>query len=240
MINILKLAKPKTAIAITNKLRNACLVSAIVCGITALTWGALFAPPDYLQGDAVRIIYLHVPSASLATTLYVAMTICAIAFIIVRLPIFAMLAQAIAPIGLLYTALCLITGSIWGKLSWGAWWVWDARLTSMLVLFFIYLGYFALNNAFTQRAKAHIATSVLIVVGAIDIPIVKFSVDWWYSLHQPASLIRSGGTSIHPDILHPLLLALTGATLFAAWATFTAFENINLGIQVQRKIKQTH
>ena len=234
MKKLLRLTTPSAVRSLSNNLRGFCLLGAVLCGGFGVAWGALFAPADYLQGESVRIIYLHVPSAILASVLYGTMAICSTVFLITRLPTFSLLCQAIAPIGLLYTALCIATGSIWGKLSWGAWWVWDARLTSLLVLLFLYIGYFALNDAFSERARARIATSVLVLVGAIDLPIIKFSVEWWYSLHQPASLLRRGGSTIHSDILHPLLLSIVGASFFAAWATFTAYENLSLAMRLQR------
>ncbi len=234
MKRLLRLTNPTFVRTLSNSLRGFCLLCAVLCGGLGIAWGALFAPADYLQGESVRIIYLHVPSAILSSVLYGAMGVSSAVFLITRLPAFALLCQAIAPIGLLYTALCIATGSIWGKLSWGAWWVWDARLTSLLVLFFLYVGYFALNDAFNERARARIATSVLVLVGAIDLPIIKFSVEWWYSLHQPASLLRRGGSTIHPDILQPLLLSILGASFFAAWATFMTYDNISLSMRLRR------
>ena len=234
MKKLLRLTTPSSVRSLSNNLRGFCLLGAVLCGGFGVAWGALFAPADYLQGEYVRIIYLHVPSAILSSVLYGTMALFSAIFLITRLSAFALLCQAIAPIGLLYTALCIVTGSIWGKLSWGAWWVWDARLTSLLVLFFLYIGYFALNDAFSERARARIATSVLVLVGAIDLPIIKFSVEWWYSLHQPASLLRRGGSTIHPEILQPLLLSIVGASFFAAWATFMVYENISLSIRLQR------
>ncbi len=233
---LLRWANPFVAGKVAARLRAVSLPAAVLFGATGMVWGLFFAPADYLQGESVRIIYLHVPSATLSTLLFGAMAVASLGFLVLRLPSLALVCRAIAPSGLLMTALCLITGSLWGKLSWGTWWVWDARLTSLLVLFFIYIGYFALESLFadTDAARARIVTSVFVLVGAVDLPIVKFSVDWWYSLHQPASLLRKGGSSIHPDLLQPLLLCLASATLFAAWASFTAFENISMRTRLRR------
>ena len=234
MRQLLRWANPSAASKVATRLSGVCLLGAWLFGGTGLVWGFFFAPADALQGESVRILYLHVPAATLSTLLYGTMAVASLGFLVLRLPSFALVCRAIAPTGLLMTALCLVTGSLWGKLSWGAWWVWDARLTSLLVLFFLYIGYFALNSLFADAARARIATSVFVLVGAIDLPIVKFSVEWWYSLHQPASLLRQGGSSIHPDLLHPLLLCLAGASLFAAWASFTAFDNISMRTRLRR------
>ena len=238
MKQLLRWAQPSAAVKVAARLRGVCMLGAFLFGGVGLVWGFFFAPADYLQGESVRILYLHVPAATLSTLLYATMALMSLGFLVLRLPSLALVCRAIAPTGLLMTALCLLTGSLWGKLSWGAWWVWDARLTSLLVLFFIYIGYFALGNLFADAARARIATSVFVLVGAVDLPIVKFSVEWWYSLHQPASLLRKGGSSIHPDLLQPLLLCLAGATLFAAWASFTAFENITMRTRLQRRAHQ--
>ncbi len=234
MKQLLRWANLSAAGSVAARLRGVCLGGAFLFGGTGLVWGFFFAPADYLQGESVRILYLHVPAATLSTLLYGTMALVSLGFLVLRLPSLALVCRAVAPTGLLMTALCLVTGSLWGKLSWGAWWVWDARLTSLLVLFFIYIGYFALNSLFVDAARARIATSVFVLVGAVDLPIVKFSVEWWYSLHQPASLLRKGGSSIHPDLLQPLLLCLAGAALFAAWASLTAFENIVMRTRLQR------
>ena len=234
MKQLLRWANPSAVSNIAARLRGICLFGALFFGGTGLIWGFFFAPADYLQGESVRIMYLHVPAATLSTLLYATMALASLGFLVLRLPSFALACRAVAPSGLLMTALCLLTGSLWGKLSWGAWWVWDARLTSLLVLFFLYLGYFALNSLFVDAARARIASSVFVLVGAIDLPIVKFSVEWWYSLHQPASLLRKGGSSIHPELLQPLLFSLVGAIFFAAWASFTAFENIAMRTRLQR------
>ena len=234
MKSLLRWTNPSSASKVAACLRVPCLLGALLFGGTGLVWGFFFAPADELQGESVRIIYLHVPAATLSTLLYGAMAVASLGFLVLRLPSFALVCRAVAPTGLLMTTLCLVTGSMWGKLSWGAWWVWDARLTSLLVLFFLYIGYFALESLFADAARARIATSVFVLVGAVDLPIVKFSVEWWYSLHQPASLLRKGGSSIHPELLQPLLLCIAGATLFAAWASFTAFENISMRTRLRR------
>src|SRR5512147_2652640 len=168
---------------------------------------ALFAsPPDYQQGEAVRIMYVHVPAAWMAMFCYTSMAAASAAGLIWRHPVAELSAKATAPIGACFTFLALLTGSLWGKPMWGTWWVWDARLTSVLVLFFLYLGYMALESAFDDPARGLRAASILALVGFINIPIIKFSVDWWNTLHQPASVVRLDGPAIHPSMLAPLLI----------------------------------
>ena len=172
------------------------------------------APPDYQQGESVRIMYVHVPAAWMALFIYTAMAVASAVALIWRHPLADLAAKASAPIGAGFTFLALATGSLWGKPMWGAWWVWDARLTSVLILFFLYLGHMALMNAFDDPARGRKAAAVLALVGFVNVPIIKFSVDWWNTLHQPASVLRLDGPTIHPDMLWPLLLMATGFKLY--------------------------
>ena len=176
---------------------------------------ALFdSPPDYQQGETVRIMYVHVPSAWLALMIYSVMAGASAVALIWRHPVAELTAQAAAPVGCVFTALCLVTGSLWGQPEWGTWWVWDARLTSVLVLFFLYLGYIALVNAFDDPTRGARAGGILAMVGFVNVPIIKFSVDWWNTLHQPASVFRAGGPTIASSMLLPLLLMAAGFTTF--------------------------
>ena len=176
---------------------------------------ALFdSPPYYQQGETVRIMYVHVPSAWLALMIYSVMAGASAVALIWRHPVAELTAQAAAPVGCVFTALCLVTGSLWGQPEWGTWWVWDARLTSVLVLFFLYLGYIALVNAFDDPTRGARAGGILAMVGFVNVPIIKFSVDWWNTLHQPASVFRAGGPTIAPAMLLPLLLMAAGFTTF--------------------------
>lgn len=185
------------------------------------TWLSFAAPGDYQQGDTVRIMFVHVPAASLGLMIYAALGVCSFLSLVFRHPLADAAARAAALPGAAYTALALVTGSLWGRPMWGTWWVWDARLTSVLVLFLFYLGYMALRSAIDDEAKASRAAAVLGLVGLINLPIVKFSVDWWNTLHQPASLLRAGGTSLDPVFLTPLLtmMAAYGALFLALWLT---------------------
>ncbi len=173
-------------------------------------WGLYLAliqsPADYQQSETVRLMYIHVPAAWMGMFSYAAMAGASGVSLIWRHPLAALAAKAIAPIGAMFTALALITGSLWGKPMWGTWWVWDARLTSVLVMFFMYLGYMALWRAIDDPAKAAKAAAILALVGVINLPVIKFSVEWWNTLHQPASVVKMGGPSIDPSMLWPLLV----------------------------------
>ena len=181
-------------------------------------WLAFFrAPPDYQQGETVKIMFIHVPSAWLAMGGYALVAISSFGLLVFRHPLADVSARAAAPIGAAFTALALITGSLWGKPMWGTYWVWDARLTSVLILFFLYLGLIALRSSIEDETLAAKLTAVLALVGVTILPIIKFSVDWWNTLHQPASVMRLGGAAIHPTILVPLLVMTAGFTvLFVA------------------------
>ncbi len=168
-----------------------------------LTW--FVVPPDYQQGETVRIMYIHVPSAVLGMAFYGMMTASAIGTLVWRHPLADVAQRAAAPIGAAFTIICLVTGSLWGKPMWGTYWVWDARLTSMLVLFLIYCGIIALWRTIEDPNRAARAIAILTLVGAVNLPIIKFSVNWWSTLHQPASILRMGGSSIDGSMLWPLL-----------------------------------
>jgi heme exporter protein C len=176
---------------------------------------ALFnSPADYQQGETVRIMYIHVPAAWMSLFVYASMALSSAVALIWRHPLAELATRAAAVPGAAFTALCLVTGSLWGQPMWGTWWVWDARLTSVLVLFFLYLGYIALVDAFDDPERGGKAGAILALVGAVNLPIIKFSVDWWNTLHQPASVLRMGGPSMDDTMLRPLLLMALGFTCF--------------------------
>jgi heme exporter protein C len=191
-----------------------------IAALAALAYGlhlALFSSPaDYQQGETVRIMYVHVPAAWMALGVYVGCAVAGALALVWRHPLAEIALKEMAPIGACFTFICLATGSLWGKPMWGTWWVWDARLTSVLVLFFLYLGLIALANAFDDEQRGVRATAILALVGVINVPIIKFSVDWWNTLHQSASVVKIGGPAIHPAMLTPLLvMALAYAVIFA-------------------------
>jgi heme exporter protein C len=186
--------------------------------VILLALGVYFAlfnsPPDYQQGESVRIMYVHVPAAIMSELVYGAMALAAAAGIIWKHALADLFVKAAAPLGAIFTLICLVAGSLWGKPMWGAWWVWDARLTSELVLFFLYLGYIALVDAFDDPQRGLRAGAILVLVGVVDLPIIKFSVNWWNTLHQPASLMTLSGPKIYGSMLVPLMLMIAGFMAF--------------------------
>ena len=198
-------------------------------------YAALFvAPADYQQGETVRIMYLHVPAAWLSMLAYLVMTAAAIATLVWRHPLAEAAQKAAAPLGAAFTFICLVTGSLWGKPMWGTYWVWDARLTSELVLLLIYLGLIALWQTIEEPGRAARLASILTLVGVVNIPIIKFSVDWWNTLHQPASVFRIDGPTIAAPMLWPLLVMAGGATALFATLHIMATRNEVLRRRVRR------
>ena len=204
------LANPTRFVRIANALLRPLAVLSALLIAGGLYYGLVASPADYQQGETVRIMYVHVPAAWLASMGYVALGLCGLFYLVWRHPLADVALRAIAPVGALFAFLTLVTGAFWGKPMWGAWWVWDARLTSMLILFFFYLGVIALTDGFDRRERGSKPAALLALVGLINVPIVKFSVDWWNTLHQPASLLRSGGVAIDSAMLTPLLMMLAG------------------------------
>ncbi|HEV2189105.1 MAG TPA: heme ABC transporter permease [Stellaceae bacterium] len=178
--------------------------------LVGLYLSLIVAPPDYQQGESVRIMFVHVPAAIMAEGVYYFVALASFVALVWRHPLADIGAQAAAPLGAAFTLVCLLTGSLWGRPMWGTWWVWDARLTSVLVLFFLYLGYIALANAFDDPVRGARAAAVLALIGVVDLPIIKFSVNWWNTLHQPASVLRAGGPTIDKSMLIPLVVMALG------------------------------
>ena len=185
------------------------VVLSLVLIIAGIVYALAFVPPEKYQGDSYRIMYIHVPAASIAMGGYAMMAIAGVVVLVWRMKMAEMVAKSVAPIGASFAFICLITGSIWGKPTWGTWWVWDARLTSMLVLLFLYLGVIALNSAIENAQSAARATALLSIVGAVNLPIIKYSVDWWNTLHQPAS-IKMTSSAMAPEMLFTLLTCMGG------------------------------
>ena len=210
------LASPTVFLAVTR--RALPWLSPATAALFALGLALAFAaPPDYQQGETVRIMYVHVPAAWLSTFIYAAMTLASLGTLVWRHPLADAAQKAAAPLGAAFTFICLATGSLWGKPMWGTYWVWDARLTSVLALFLVYLGLVALWRSIEDPGRAARAAAILTLVGCVNLPIVKFSVDWWNTLHQPASVFRLGGPTIARQLLWPLLVM--GLAFLALFAT---------------------
>ncbi len=208
------LANPARVMRFTAMIQPWCMAGCALFLLAGLYFSLLDSPPDYQQGESVRIMYVHVPAAWMAMFVYSVMAVSSFVFLVFKHGIGDVIARASGGIGACFALLTLVTGSLWGKPMWGAWWVWDARLTSMLVLFFLYLGYVVLARQADNDEAAQKACAALALIGFVNIPIIKFSVEWWQTLHQPASVLRLDGPTIAPEMLLPLLLMALGFTFF--------------------------
>src|SRR6266480_3548064 len=218
------LANPSRFLALAERLLP-WLAAAAALAFAAGLYAAFLAPEDYQQGASVRIMFIHVPAAWLGMLGWTVMSIAALGTLVWRHPLADVALKTAAPLGAAFTFVCLVTGALWGRPMWGTYWVWDARLTSVLVLFLMYLGLIALWRAIEDPSRAARAAAVLTLVGAINLPIIKFSVDWWNTLHQPASLLRIGAPTIHPAILAPLLVMALAFTLLYLTLYLAAMRN---------------
>lgn len=221
---LIDLANPTRFLALTARILPWLAAATVILMAIGLQQ-AWSAPDDYQQGATVKIMFVHVPNAWLAMFVWIVMSIAALGTLVWRHPLADVAAKAAAPLGAAFTFVALVTGSLWGRPTWGTYWEWDARLTSVLILFLMYLGLIALWRAVEDPSRAARAAAILTLVGAINIPIIKFSVEWWNTLHQPASLIRSGGTSIHPTILIPLLIMAAAFSLLFLTLHLAAMRN---------------
>ena len=218
MKRLYALGSPKTFYKIAHPSSQIFGVLAFFCLLIGWIWGLAFSPPDYQQGDSVRILYLHVPAAMLSLSIYASMALCAFCVLVWRIKLAGMLLRACAQVGVVMTFIALITGSFWGKPTWGTWWVWDARLTSELILLMIYAGLLALSYHLGQNQSADKIVAIICWVGVIDLPIIHYSVQWWNTLHQGSTLTLFAKPKIHSSMLYPLLISLLGMGFFCAWA----------------------
>ena len=227
------LANPTFFLALTRRILP-WLAAATAVMLAIGLWMAFNAPPDYQQGETVKIMYIHVPAAWLSTFIYGVMALASLGTLVWRHPLADAAQKAAAPLGAGFTFVCLVTGSLWGKPMWGAYWVWDARLTSVLVLFILYLGLIALWRSIDDPGRAARAAAILTLVGTVNLPIIKFSVDWWNTLHQPASVFRLGGPTIAPELLWPLLVMAIAFTLLFLTLHLMAIRNEILRRRIAR------
>ncbi|MBQ0834672.1 heme ABC transporter permease CcmC [Marinobacter sp.] len=212
-----KLGSPKWFFGMSTRFMPWLLAGGTMLLLAGAVWGLAFAPKDYLQGNSYRIIYIHVPAAFLAQSVYIMMASAAIVTLVWRMKLADVFVKAVAPVGLVLTFLALFTGAVWGKPTWGTWWIWDARLTSMLILLFLYGGVIALDRAINDEKSAARAVAVLVLVGVVNIPIIKYSVEWWNTLHQPATFKLTEKPSMPAEMWVPLLLSVLGLYLIFGW-----------------------
>lgn len=230
------LANPTRFLKLANAVLPYCWAITIALFAVGLYGALVTAPQDYQQGETVRIMFVHVPAAWMALMVYSVMALASAVAIIFRHPLADVAAKTAAPIGAVFCFLSLATGSLWGKPMWGAWWVWDARLTSMFVLMLLYLGYMAIWAAIEEPHRAAMVARIVALVGFINVPIVKFSVDWWNSLHQPASVFRMDGPTIYSSMLWPLLVMGLAYTFL-----FLSLHLTSIRAEIAaRKIRQIH
>jgi heme exporter protein C len=229
-------ANPARFLRLARWLMPLLLVPGVVLAGGALIWGLVFAPAESLQGETVRILYIHVPSAWLGMAGWTAIAVASLVELVWRHPLAAIAARAAAAPGAVYTAFCLITGSLWGRPAWGTWWVWDGRLTSMLVLLFLYFGYIALAQAANEQGGSRVS-AVFGLVGAVNIPIIHYSVLWWNSLHQPPS-ITLGRSAMSAEFLWPLLAATLGFSLIFGGVVLARMRAILADIQAEARLRR--
>jgi heme exporter protein C len=229
-----KLGSPPWLYGISGSILRWLVPMTLIALAFGMCWGVLYTSPDFRQGNSYRIIYIHVPAAVVALAGYYVMAIAGAVSLIWRMKMADIAMKCCAPIGAALTFLALVTGSIWGKPTWGTWWVWDARVTSMLILLFLYLGVVALHEAYDNKEAASKACAVLSLVGTVNIPIIYKSVDWWYSLHQPASIKFTGESAIDPSMLYPLLLMIV-----AFYGLFTCALLLNMRVEILGRESRT-
>lgn len=229
-----QLASPKSFYDLTGRLIPWLAVSAVFSLAVGMVWGLVFAPPDYQQGEAFRIIYVHVPCAFLSMALYAWMGFLAVLLLVWRIKLAGLLLSLIAQLGACMAFLALLTGSFWGKPMWGAWWVWDARLTSELVLLLLYVALLATHQSFKNKEEGDKIVAILTLVGLIDLPIIHYSVYWWNTLHQGATLSVFSKPKMDVSMLYPLLLTLIGFVLYSLWIVLTKARQVLLLREKQR------
>ena len=240
-----KWGSPKWFYSMSGKLQPWCWTASLLLIAIGTLWGLAFAPADYQQGNSFRIIYVHVPAAFLAQSIFVSMAAAALIFMVWKIKIADMAATVMAPFGAVMTFIALFSGAVWGVPTWGTWWMWDARLTSMLILLFLFLGVIALRGAFTSRDSGSRAASVLAMVGVINIPIIKYSVDWWFTLHQPATFTVTSSPSMPTEMWLPLLIMVLGFYSFFIAMTLMRTRSEILRREVNKRwvmdlIKEAH
>ena len=232
-------AKPETQYRICQRLIPFLGIASLLVLMIAMIWGLAFAPADYQQGNSFRIMYIHVPAAIWSMGIYASMAIAALVALVWQIKQANIAMVAMAPIGAVFTFLALVTGAVWGKPTWGTWWVWDARLTSELILLFLYFGVIALYSAFQDKSIGAKAAGILSIVGVVNLPIIHFSVQWWNTLHQGASITKFEKPSIATEMLIPLLLAILGFMLLSVYLTVVRYRNVLLSAEKKRAWVQT-
>ena len=206
---------PNKILSLTNKTINSLVILLVVVLIIGLTYALLLSPPDYIQGDSVRIMYVHVPSSFIALGCFGFIGIASICNLIFKIKFMPFIAKSLAPIGCVFSLVSIVTGSFWGKPTWGTWWVWDARLTSMLILFLFYVAYILTWKFIDNFERANKISSIIGIFGLFNLPVIKYSVDWWNTLHQPSSITLTSAPTIHYKMIVPLIIMFFGMIIYS-------------------------
>ena len=212
---MLKNLLPNKILSIKNKHINYLIILMLLIFLVGLSYVFFLSPPDYIQGDSVRIMYIHVPSSFIALGCFFLMGAASILNIIFKIKIMSLISKSLAPIGTIFTLVSIVTGSLWGKPTWGVWWAWDARLTSMLILLLFYVTYILIWKLVRNEDKANKISSIIAIIGLFNLPVIKYSVDWWNTLHQPSSITLTSAPTIHHTMLIPLLIMLVGLAIYS-------------------------
>jgi len=226
---------PNRILSINNKIINGLVVVMIFVIFLGLIYALFISPVDYIQGDAVRIMYVHVPSSFISLGCFSLIGIATILNLIFKIKFLPLMTKSLAPIGCVFTIISIVTGSLWGKPTWGVWWVWDARLTSMLILFFFYLAYILIWKFVDDFEKANKISSIIAVIGLFNLPIIKYSVDWWNTLHQPSSITLTSAPTIHHTMLIPLIIMLFGMIIFSSIIFLMKYKTEAIKLKLNKK-----
>jgi len=226
---------PNKILLLTSKFINSLIALLIIVITAGLVYALFISPPDYIQGDSVRIMYVHVPSSFIALSSFALIGVASILNLIFKIKLMSLLAKSLAPIGCIFALISMVTGSIWGKPTWGIWWVWDARLTSMLILFIFYITYIFSWKFIKNFEKANKVSSIIGIIGLFNLPIIKYSVDWWSTLHQPASITLTSAPSIHYTMLIPLAIMFFGMALYTLIIFLMRYKTEVMKIKLDKK-----
>ena len=229
---------PYKIISLSNKTVNSLIVLLIVLVIFGLSYSLFLSPPDYIQGDSVRIMYVHVPSSFIALGCFGFIGLASIANLIFKIKIMPLLAKSLAPIGCIFSLVSITTGSLWGKPTWGIWWVWDARLTSMLILFLFYVAYIFTWKFIADFEKANKISSIIGIIGLFNLPIIKYSVNWWSTLHQPSSISLTSAPTIHYSMLIPLSIMFFAMLIYSLIIFLMSYKTEVMKLQINKKKNQ--
>ena len=228
---------PNKILSLTNRTINILVFLLIVIVIIGLTYSFLLSPPDYIQGDSVRIMYVHVPSSFIALGCFGFIGIASICNLIFKIKFMPLLGKSLAPIGCVFSLISIVTGSFWGKPTWGTWWVWDARLTSMAILLLFYIGYILSWKLIDNFEKANKISSIIGIIGLLNLPVIKYSVDWWNTLHQPSSITLTSAPTIHHTMLVPLIIMFLGMIIYSLLIFLMRYKTEVIKFKLDKKKK---